>query len=96
METLKIGGKDYGFKLTLESWKRLKERGITPQNMEEKIKEDMAGVVSDILYFGLSVSDRSQVKQDDIDALVDLSIAKDITEAVQRSIPTGKDDEEKK
>jgi hypothetical protein len=91
MNTIKIGEKEFGFKLTLESWKRLKEAGgITPSNIQKKIEEDIAGVVSSIVFYGLSPDDRKVISQEIIDQNIDLSIVKDIVPMIEASL--SKDD----
>jgi hypothetical protein len=96
MDKIKIGEKEFGFKLTLESWKRLKESGITPGNLQKKIDEDMAGTISALVFYGLSPDERKQTKQEEIDLIADLSIANQITEIVKKSIEGEKKDDEPK
>lgn len=92
-----ISGKEYGFRLTLESWKKLKEVAqITPNNLQQKIEEDMAGVVSFLVFYGLSPEDRKTTTQQEIDESIDLAIVKQITDIVQAGLsPTDKDDDPK-
>jgi hypothetical protein len=91
MAKIKIGEKEFDFKLTLESWKRLKECGITPSNIQEKINEDMAAVISSIVFYGLVPADRT-ITQETIDQTIDLSIAKQITVLIEESLSGGKDE----
>jgi hypothetical protein len=89
MDKIKIGEKEFGFKLTLESWKRLKESGITPGNLQK-------GTISALVFYGLSPDERKQTKQEEIDLIADLSIANQITEIVKKSIEGEKKDDEPK
>jgi hypothetical protein len=93
MAKIKIGEKEFEFKLTLESWKRLKECDITPGNIQQKINEDMAAVISSIVFYGLTPADRA-ITQETIDQTIDLSIAKQITALIEESL-TGDKTEKK-
>lgn len=96
MAKLTIGENELNFKLTIESWKKLKDVcGITPANLQQKINEDMATVVSNLVFYGLSPEDREKFPQDKIDGLVDLSIANQITAIVEQSLTPRKDDDQK-
>jgi hypothetical protein len=97
MDKITIGEKEFGFRLTVESWKRLKENGgITPANIQQKIEEDMAGTVSSIVFYGLSVEDRKTTTQEWVDANIDLSIAQTISEFIQKSVSSAKKDDDQK
>ena len=97
MARIKIGEKEFEFRLTLESWKRLKEScGITPNKLQEKINEDMAGVISALVFYGISPEDRKEMTQEKIDGLVDLSMAKQITDIVSESLSVKEKDDEPK
>ena len=96
MNKITIGENNLDFRLTIESWKKLKDIcGITPANLQQKIGEDMAAVISSLVFYGLSPEDRAKFPQDKIDSLIDLSIANQITAIVENSLTPRKDDEQK-
>lgn len=88
MASINIGEKLFNIKYTIESWKRLKEfHDITPTNLEIKLNEDVAGVISALIYYGLSPKDRQEVSQDVIDLNIDFSAVNIITNTVRESLP---------
>lgn len=89
MAKIKIGEKEFEFKLTIESWKRLKECGITPNNIQEKINDDMAAVISNIVFYGLSVDDRKVCTQEFIDLNIDLSIVQNLIKYIEEGLIGG-------
>lgn len=88
MATIKIGDKEFKLKYTIESWKKLKETsGITPQNIEQKMNEELASTLSDLVYFGLTPADRESMKREILDPQIDFSVVDDIKAAVEECLP---------
>ena len=104
MKAILINGKEYELKYTIESWKKLKkECGLTPVNVQDKIQEDAASVISSLVFYGLSPNDRATVTPDMIDENLDFSVLNIVLAAVQGSVnssnnpqPEGEDSQEKK
>lgn len=91
MTEIQIGNNKYSIRYTIESWKKLKEKGdITPNNVQEKIKEDMAGCISNLIYYGLSQEMRKDVKMEDVDLTVGFEVVDTIVSAIAESMPKPK------
>lgn len=96
MAKVTINQKDFELKYTIESWKKLKSKGITPYNFQEKLNEDFASTVSDIVYFGLLPVDRSTIKINELDEQLGFDVMSIVNEAMMESMPNQKDQEVKK
>jgi len=90
MDIIKIGEKEYPFKLTVKAWKALKIQGITPTNIQDKLQEDLAGTISNIVFLGIQQKD---VKQEDLDAVMDLTVVNQLSELITKSMETVKKDD---
>lgn len=87
MRKIKIGNEEFEFKLTLESWKKLKkEAGITPHNVQAKLDEDVIGSFSYILFYGLLPKDREIMTQEKIDSSIDMNDIKKLSEEIKLSL----------
>lgn len=88
MAQIKIGEKEYQLKYTLESWKKLKEKcDITPHNVQDKINEDAAGSLSNLVFYGLNPTDRNSVTTDFIDVNLGFGAVDNVLEAVMEDMP---------
>lgn len=101
MAKLTINLKEYELKYTIESWKKLKEKhDITPNNIQEKLNEDMASCISNLIMFGILPSERESVKQQDIDSSFGFEIMDILMPIIYQGMPesaksSAKDDEPK-
>lgn len=85
---IEINGKEYRLKYTLESWKKLKtECKVTPQNVDEKSKEDPAKLLADLIYYGLLPADREKVTMDQIESSVGFEAMEFVMKAIQETMP---------
>lgn len=84
---IEIKGKSYELKYTIESWKKLKVKGINPTNIEDKLKDDFAEVISSIVYYGLSVEARTEVTVEELDAAFGIDIMDIVMPAIMANMP---------
>lgn len=85
---IKINDIEYSLKYTIESWKKLKsEADITPTNIQERLNADFANCMSTIIYYGLSIDDRSKVKIEQLDVAFGFDIIDIILPAIMENMP---------
>ena len=88
MYEIKIKDKKFKLKLTLEGWKKLKvENDLTPANVEMKMLEDTASVLSALVYYAIDMNERNSVDIDELDASLDFRISEIIGEVIASSLP---------
>lgn len=85
---IKINEKEFSLKYTIESWKKLKsESDITPLNIQEKLNADFANCMSTIIYYGLSIEDRSKTTIAEIDVAFGFDVIDVILPAIMENMP---------
>lgn len=85
---IKINEVEYGLKYTIESWKKLKaEKDISPTNIQEKLNADFAECISPIIFYGLSIADRPNVKIEDIDTEFGFEVIDILLPAIMENMP---------
>ncbi len=95
MYTVCINNKDYELKYTIESWKKLKSSSdVTPNNIQEKLNQDFASVISSVIYYGMSPSDRALVTLESLDLSFGFEVMDIVMPAIIASMPkSGKSSE---
>jgi hypothetical protein len=94
MGKITIGGREFDFQLTVGSWKCLQEKfAIGPLTIEEKLSQDLAGTLSAVVYYGLTEETRREFTQDQLDQMMDLSIAGQVAALIRSSIDGFKEQE---
>lgn len=85
---VKINNEEFILRYTIESWKKLKEVAkITPSNIQDKLNEDFAGCISQVIYFGLSIDDRKKVTVEQLDSAFGFEIMDVVMPAIMEGMP---------
>lgn len=85
---IKINEQEFALKYTIESWKKLKsESDITPLNIQEKLNADFANCMSTIIYYGLSIEDRTKTSTQEIDVAFGFDIIDVILPSIMENMP---------
>ena len=95
MEIL-VGNKKAEVKFTIGAWKRLKEKGITPSNIEDKLNEDIGETLFNLVRCSLTKESGGSITDEYIEENVDLSICDSLMKAIQSTTPVMKEESGKK
>ena len=87
MPAIKLKGVEYNLRYTIESWKKLKEKDIDLRNVQSKMEENFGEVISELVFYGLSIADRAKINKDELDAELDLSVMEIVEKTIFDSLP---------
>lgn len=88
MNKIKINNKEFSLKYTIESWKQLKLKSdITPLNIQHKLNADFAECMSSIIFYGLSVEDRTKTSIEEIDIACGFDVLDLVMVAIMDNMP---------
>ena len=90
-----INGKEAEIKFTIGAWKKLKQEGVTPINIEEKVKEDVGDTLFKLIKCSLTKEYKETIQDEDIEEL-DINIINTLIKEMTEQTPSIETDDGKK